>query len=365
MPPSPFLGRPLAGIEWHAAEHGWTYTIGWNLFQIEARTQLGRDDGLAVGEIREDLDRRNIRQADGRPFVIFPNDQRTTPTSGPRELDEILDRVMRQYTFTHAASLLIGSACACLQFSKIVIGDNVQNVLRTRGFDYLNKINDLNAGRFPEHAIDPGNLRDHFLSFELDGLRTQDHLRQTTLTILMINADLRDQGRLRLHAEEQAMRDALNDSRYRSAFTIHTLSISTVPRIIQAIQLFQPTVLHYSGHAGTNGLAIEDGRGNTMVLDDMGLRAILREAVGLKLVVLNACATRNLAVSAARSIGFSVTMRDDLDDDAASQWTRVFYNALGNGQNLNQSFRWALGSILADPATRYRIRPYLTSCHRN
>jgi formylglycine-generating enzyme required for sulfatase activity len=95
--------------------------------------------------------------------------------------------------------------------------------------------------------------------------------------------------------------------------------------------------VHVAGHADANGFASIGG-----ALDVEHLLATLgRHAATVRVVVLNACHTGELARQLSDHIDIVVGMRGELRDSSAKAFAEALYLTLGNGRSLAEAFEFA------------------------
>jgi len=68
---------------------------------------------------------------------------------------------------------------------------------------------------------------------------------------------------------------------------------------------------------------------------------LLRIQKGLDLVILNACYSRDQAQAIADAVGYAVEMEGAINDKEATEFSREFYRALGDGRSFEDAFERA------------------------
>lgn len=112
-------------------------------------------------------------------------------------------------------------------------------------------------------------------------------------------------------------------------------------QITQALDWQQPTYVHVAGHADERGM-VALGR----TLDVEHLQATLgAHADRVRVVVLNACNTAELARQLSDRIGIVIGMRGEIRDSAAKVFAQAFYLTLGNGRTVGAAFDFARGQL--------------------
>lgn len=103
-------------------------------------------------------------------------------------------------------------------------------------------------------------------------------------------------------------------------------------------------IVHFSGHAEEEGILLRDSEGFAQQVPGPELRDLLQNN-GVKLAVLNACATEKTAEDIRESVGAVIGTTKPLDDRAAKKLTKVLYASLGAGQTISAAFDEATATI--------------------
>ena len=107
-----------------------------------------------------------------------------------------------------------------------------------------------------------------------------------TLFLAFANDDKNHLNTLR--DEDKGVNASLNERKSRGDFMVHSEQFATTDSIIKGLRDFKETieVFLFSGHAGRDVLALEDGEAYAD-----GIAALLGRCPNLKLVILNGCST--------------------------------------------------------------------------
>lgn len=164
---------------------------------------------------------------------------------------------------------------------------------------------------------------------------------EVKLTILFLSADPTDASRLRLGEEFREINEQLTLARYRERFNLSLPYLSLRPRdISRALLETQPQIVHFSGHGTSEGaLCFEDESGKAHFVQSEALAELFKQfAEQVKCVVLNACYAENQARAIAEHIDYVVGMKREISDKAAIAFSIGFYQALGAGKTVKESF---------------------------
>lgn len=187
----------------------------------------------------------------------------------------------------------------------------------------------IGGGR-PEPAAGPDNTS------VVDGPTTNlDIQRQAgAVTLLILSATPDQETPLRVDREQRAIKDELDRSEIGRQFTVRSSLATRYHDIQRELLMAKPTVLHFAGHGDTGGIFVENDRGKkhlipTQALADLLSIPMIRQR--LRVVVLNACWTQAQANAIRRRIkGMVVGMSHEVSEDAAIEFSRGLYGALGN-----------------------------------
>ena len=107
-------------------------------------------------------------------------------------------------------------------------------------------------------------------------------------------------------------------------------------------------IFHYAGHADEDELWLETTDGENQSFFSLGLARFLSVQEGLKLVFLNACATRDHAdLLIQKGIPAVIGTSRKIEDAMAVRFADVFYNGLAQGASVEESFQESVGNLEA------------------
>ncbi|MEG3917977.1 NACHT domain-containing protein [Microcoleus sp. T3_A4] len=152
---------------------------------------------------------------------------------------------------------------------------------------------------------------------------------------------------LDLNREIYFLRSIIESSRYDSQFDV---VIGDAVRPGQLQQLFlehRPRIVHFSGHGeGAKGLVMEDEVGEPCVVSTQALSNLFKNFAGtIECVLLNACYSEVQANAITEHINYVIGMNQAIQDKAAIDFTRGFYQAMGNGESIEQSYKLGCNEI--------------------
>ena len=119
----------------------------------------------------------------------------------------------------------------------------------------------------------------------------------------------------------------------------------TLDTLLDTLNSYRPHVLHFSGHGGGQTLLFDNEKagddGGTVLDFDMIARVVGATSAAPKLLVLAACDTADGAERFLDAIPAVIAMADTVDDEAACEFSRRFYQSLSAGATIANSLAQA------------------------
>ncbi len=179
----------------------------------------------------------------------------------------------------------------------------------------------------------------------------QDKLSQKqdigdTIKILFLGASPVDEVRLRIDEELRDIENGLKLATLRDQFDLKSKWAVTNKTLQQAMLDENPTIVHFSGHGHTNGIAVEDSLGNSKLIDNDAIGSLFELfSEQTKCVVLNSCYSQSQAIEIAKHIPYVIGMKSSVNDKSAIAFSVGFYTALGAGRDIKFAFKMGTVSI--------------------
>jgi hypothetical protein len=185
----------------------------------------------------------------------------------------------------------------------------------------------------------------HRRASELEGQLLEAELRAAPeeITVLFLASSPEDQTQLRLDRETREIQRRVRSSEYRDSIWFEWRLARQLVDLIDDLNEVAPYIVHFSGHGDQDGLVFEDEARNTTELSNEQLGRLL--GVGgdrIRLAVFNSCHSEAQARMACEYVDVAIGMNATIDDEIAKTFAGQFYNSLGFGKSVGESFRQAV-----------------------
>ncbi len=168
-------------------------------------------------------------------------------------------------------------------------------------------------------------------------------LRRSRAVILFLSANpaAGRGGALALEREVNRIEKEIESARFRDDLEFRSRWAVDFSEVTKCLMKFRPCVVHFSGHGSEGGAIIfENSQGQPQPVPPDALRDMFA-ALGVgrvRLVVLNACFTRAQAEAMVEVVDCAVGMHADIEDTAAIEFARQFYQVLGWGGSVRSAY---------------------------
>jgi hypothetical protein len=162
----------------------------------------------------------------------------------------------------------------------------------------------------------------------------------STINIVFLSSNPDPNSPLAVDKEYRRILKAIESTKYRDKLKMIPLPDAHITDLPLILRRNEPTIVHFSGHGTETGqLLMKDDEGVLIEVDPDGISGLIcMRKKTLKLVVLNACFSEILAEKIVKDIDFVIGMHAAVYDDAAITFARTFYEAFGDGVDLQEAF---------------------------
>jgi hypothetical protein len=163
-------------------------------------------------------------------------------------------------------------------------------------------------------------------------------------TVLFLAANPHGSVPLAVKRESKAIRHAIGDVKHgRSRIRFEPKMNVDPDELVEYLNQYAPDVVHFSGHGGSGGISLETDMGaKALITPSTFARVLARETRHpIKAVYLNACESKDFVPDLLPHVSCVVTNIDVIDDDAAREFSTVFYRDLALGRTFREAFEGA------------------------
>jgi CheY-like chemotaxis protein len=161
--------------------------------------------------------------------------------------------------------------------------------------------------------------------------------------ILFIASSPHDQSPLKAGMEQRLIEEALMLSTLRNDVVISFKQAAKLETLTRELMQMNPHVLHFTGHGSVDGIAMEKADGTMELIPNAALERLFRLFKDkLKCVVLSSCYSSEQAKTISLQNIYVIGMNDSVGVDAATEFSKGFYQAVGEGKNITDSFNFGL-----------------------
>lgn len=170
------------------------------------------------------------------------------------------------------------------------------------------------------------------------------------ITVLFLASNPRDQSQLYLDEEVRSIKEMITKSRHRDVVNLESCWAVRPGDILQYINEYQPTIVHFSGHGSSDDeLVLMDNNSNTKLVSmESIVQAMSVANDDLRLVFFNTCFSKNQANKVTEYIECAIGMNTSITDDAARVFSAQFYSSLGFGLSVEKSFNQAKAALMLE-----------------
>lgn len=171
------------------------------------------------------------------------------------------------------------------------------------------------------------------------------------ITVALVSASPEREMRIRVDRESQRIIEKVATTPARDRIRFEHANAARFEDLRAVLLRYQPHVLHISSHGQPDGSLLfeaRDGSGGQAVSKRqlLGLLAALND--NLRIVVVNACYSQELARDIPPNIDVAIGMHTAVEDETAIEFAASFYESLGYGKTIEKAFKIGLASLADD-----------------
>lgn len=164
-----------------------------------------------------------------------------------------------------------------------------------------------------------------------------------TITVLFIGSSPEDQDGLRIDKEVREIQQKVRLADHRDSLRFEYAVAAQPADLLQRLNEVKPDIVHFSGHSGAAGLAMEDNDGFTRVLTTGELATLLSvSSRRIRLAVFNSCESAEHAAAALGHLDAAIGMEQSIGDAAAQSFAGQLYSSIAFGLPLSKAFGQAV-----------------------
>ena len=140
--------------------------------------------------------------------------------------------------------------------------------------------------------------------------------------------------------EERVIKECIRLSKYRDRFELKTCPAAQIKDVQRALLDDPPEIIQFSGHGCKDGLCFEDASGAVKVPPVDALAQLLIDfSPPLHCAILNACYSQKQGEAISIDVAHTIVNEKSISDDAAIEFSRGFYDAIGAGKETSFAYR--------------------------
>lgn len=175
-----------------------------------------------------------------------------------------------------------------------------------------------------------------------------DHMTNHSVfhRVLLVLSNPSQTPPLALGQEVRGIYESIRLSSRSAAIEVSPLFAATIHDLRRALLREQFTIIHFLGHGSTEGLVFENERSGVFVPPMPALAELLAIQRSLQCVLLNACYTKSQGkIAADLGVPYVIAMEGAIQDTAAIEFSRGFYDALAAGREIQAAYTEGMRTV--------------------
>lgn len=139
------------------------------------------------------------------------------------------------------------------------------------------------------------------------------------IVVLFLASNPIDQQQLRLDEEARSISEMIRKSKHRDSVKFETCWAVQPIDLLQAINEFKPSIIHFSGHGSDNDeIIFQTNDGKTKIISKEAIvQTMMASSDGIRLVFFNTCYSKNQAEAVSEYVEATIGMNTSIGDEAA------------------------------------------------
>ncbi len=170
------------------------------------------------------------------------------------------------------------------------------------------------------------------------------------ITVLFLASNPIDQVQLRLDEEARSITEMITKSKHRDSIRFQTCWAVQPKDVLQAINEYNPSIVHFSGHGSDNDeIIFQTNNGTAKVVSKEAIvQTMMASSEDIRLVFFNTCYSRNQAEAIVEHVEATVGMNTSIGDEAALIFSSQFYSSIGFGLSVEKAFEQAKALLMLE-----------------
>jgi hypothetical protein len=170
------------------------------------------------------------------------------------------------------------------------------------------------------------------------------------IVVLFLASNPIDQVQLRLDEEARSITEMITKSKHRDSIRFQTCWAVQPKDVLQAINEYNPSIVHFSGHGSDNDEIIFQTNNGTakIVSKEAIVQTMVASSEEIRLVFFNTCYSRNQAEAVVEHVETAIGMNTSIGDEAALTFSSQFYSAIGFGFSVEKAFKQAKARLMLE-----------------